>query len=202
MAENAIDKLVSLDVKEKLWTRFFMVAPLIVVGTKEGERFNLAPKHMATPLGWDNYFGFVCTPRHSTYRNIRDSGYFTVSFPKPTQVVLASITAEPRCGEDREKPNLSGLPTFPAKRIDGVFLKDAYLFFECKMERIIDGFGKHSLVVGFIEAAHVDENYVRQSEIDDGRLINSAPLLTFLSPSRYASIENTNAFPFPAGFES
>ncbi len=197
-----MDKLVSLDVKETLWTRFFMVAPLVVVGTKEDERFNLAPKHMATPLGWDNYFGFVCTPRHSTYRNIRDSGFFTVSFPKPSQVVLASITAEPRCGDELEKPNLRELPTFPAKRIDGVFLEDAYLFFECKMERIIDGFGKHSLIVGFIEAAHVDEDYLRTSEIDDGDQMNSAPLLTFLSPSRYASIENSNAFPFPAGFKS
>ena len=194
-------KLVPIDVKEPIWTRFFMVAPLVIVGTREGDHFNLAPKHMATPVGWDNYFAFVCTPRHSTYRNMRESGYFTVSFPKPSQVVLASITAEPRCGEEREKPDLEHLSTFPATNIDGVFLEDSYLFFECKMEKIIDGFGKFSIIVGFVEAVLVDEDYVRRTELDDSRMINEAPLLAYLSPGRYAAIKNTNTFPFPSGFE-
>lgn len=44
---------------------------------------------MATLVGWDNYFAFVCTRKHSTYRNVRTEGFFTVSFPKPSQVILA-----------------------------------------------------------------------------------------------------------------
>lgn len=198
---TSVDTLVSVDPKEPVWSRFFMVSPLVVVGTREKEGYNLAPKHMAMPVGWDNYFAFVCTPRHSTYRNIRREGFFTVSFPKPEQVVITSMTAEPRCGKDREKPTLGRLPTFPAKKIDGVLLKDAYLFLECKMERIIDGFGKNSIIIGFIEAAHVDEEYMRRSEIDEAKMIKQAPLLTYLSPGRYAAIHETNAFPFPPGFE-
>lgn len=194
-------KLVTIDVEEPIWPRFFTVAPLVIVGTKEGDHFNLAPKHMATPVGWDNYFAFVCTPKHSTYRNVGESGFFTVSFPKPSQVVLTSITAEPRCGEERRKPDLEQLPTFPATKIDGVFLEDAYLFFECKMEKVIDGFGKSSIIVGFVEAVHVDEDYVRRSEVDEGRMINEAPLMAYLSPGRYAAIKKTIAFPFPSGFE-
>lgn len=193
--------LVPIDVKDPIWTRFFMVAPLVIVGTKEGDHFNLAPKHMATPVGWDNYFAFVCTPKHSTYRNVTKTGFFSVSFPKPSQVVLTSITAAPRCGEESEKPNLDNLPTFPATKIEGVFLEDAYLFFECKMEKIIDGFGEYSIIVGFVEAVHVDEEYVRRSELDDGRMINEAPLLAYVSPGRYAAIKKTNAFPFPSGFD-
>lgn len=193
--------LVTLDDVEAIWSRFFMVSPLVVVGTMEGEGYNLAPKHMAMPLGWDNYFGFVCTRRHATYQNIRQSGFFTVSFPKPSQVVLASLSAAPRIGEDEEKATLKHLPTFPAKEIEGILLEDAYLYLECKMDRIVDGFGNQSLIVGCVKAAHVDGAYARQSEVDDGSLINEAPLLAYLSPGRYAAIDDTKAFPFPAGFE-
>ncbi len=193
--------LVSIDDTETIWSRFFMVSPLVVVGTNEGDGYNLAPKNMAMPLGWDNYFGFVCRRRHATYRNVRQSGFFTVSFPKPSQVVLAALAAEPRTGEEGEKPSLKHLPTFPANDIDGVFLEDAYLYLECKMERIIDGFGNQSLIVGYVKSAHVDEAYARKSEVDDGSLINEAPLLAYLSPGRYAAIDDTKAFPFPAGFE-
>ena len=86
MPENSYDdRLTSLDPRESIWDKFFMVAPLVVIGTKEGDSYNLAPKHMATPVGDDNYFAFVCTSRHATYRNIRKHGFFTASFPRPTQ---------------------------------------------------------------------------------------------------------------------
>ena len=64
----------SHDIQQPIWDRFFSVSPLIIVGSKESketEGYDLAPKHMATSLGWDNYFGFVCTPRHKTYQNIQ-----------------------------------------------------------------------------------------------------------------------------------
>ena len=78
MAEH----LITLDLNQPWWERCFYVAPLIVVGTKEASgEYNLAPKHMAMPLGWSNYFGFVCTPRHHTYQNIDRERSFTVSFP-------------------------------------------------------------------------------------------------------------------------
>lgn len=195
------EKLVSLDPIEPVWSRFFMVSPLVVVGTREKDGYDLAPKHMAMPVGWDNYFAFVCTPKHSTYRNIRREGFFTVSFPKPEQVVITSLTAEPRCGTNGSKPTLETLPTFPATKIDGVLLEDAYLFLECKMERIIDGFGTNSIIIGVIEVAHVDEAYLRQSEVDEAEMINRAPLLAYLGPGRYASIHDSNTFPFPSGFE-
>ena len=65
-------RLIELDVSLPIWERFFWVAPLVLVGTREPDGgHDLAPKHMATPIGWENYYGFVCTPRHHTYSNIR-----------------------------------------------------------------------------------------------------------------------------------
>lgn len=193
--------LVTLDTTTPIWDRFFTVFPLVVVGTREEDgTYDLAPKHMAIPVGWDNIFGFVCTPRHRTYHNAKREGAFTVSFPRPSQVVLASLTASPRC-EDASKPTLQALPTFKASTVDGVFLEEGYVYLECALDRVIDGFGAGSLIIGTIVAAHVDEDALRLLDEDDADLIQQAPLLAYLAPGRFANIKESYAFPFPADFK-
>jgi flavin reductase (DIM6/NTAB) family NADH-FMN oxidoreductase RutF len=192
--------LVSLELKWPIWERFFTVAPLMIIGTRdETGAIDLAPKHMATPLGWQNYFGFVCTPRHRTYQNISREGVFTVSFPRPSQVVLTSLSAAPRDGDD-VKPALALLPTRPARTIDGVFVEDGYLFLECKLDRIVDGFGENSLIAGRVVAAQVAEDALRLSDREDGDVVRAAPLLVYLAPGCYAEVCRAHAFPYPVGF--
>jgi flavin reductase (DIM6/NTAB) family NADH-FMN oxidoreductase RutF len=193
--------MIRLDLQQPIWDNFFLVAPLVVIGTREpGGGYDLAPKHMAMPIGWENYFGFVCTPQHHTYQNICREQAFTVSFPKPEQVVLASLSAAPRCGEDT-KPALAALPTVSAMAIDGVLLQDAYLWLECKLERIIDGFGQNSLITGKIVAAQVQEQFQRISDHDDQDTLRQAPLLVYLSPGYYSKMDQGTAFPFHVGFQ-
>lgn len=192
--------LVSLDVSRPMWDRFFMVAPLVVIGTREPDgRCDLAPKHMATALSWENYFGFVCTPEHATYRNIRRTEEFTVSFPTSDQVILTSLAASPRCGQG-DKPALRALPTFAAREVDGELLRDAALHFECRLHSIIDGFGSNSLIAGTIVAASAAEQILRSTERDDQDVIHDTPLLAYLSPGRFATIQHSMSFPFPDGF--
>lgn len=205
MADSEVEAtppdLVSLETNHPIWDRFFTVAPLVVIGTREPDgRNDLAPKHMATPLGWENYFGFVCTPHHGTYQNIVREESFTVSFPTADAVVLASLAASPRCGDD-SKPALDALPTFPAREIEGRFLSQASLFFECKLDRIVDGFGENSLIAGRIVAAHLSPDALRSVELDDQDTIAAAPLLAYVSPGRYATIDQSTSFPFPKGFQ-
>jgi flavin reductase (DIM6/NTAB) family NADH-FMN oxidoreductase RutF len=201
MSKSPNEQLVSLDLHQPIWERFFSIAPLVIIGTREPEgSYDLAPKHMAMPLGWENYFGFICTPAHRTYQNIRRQGTFTVSFPRPDQVVLASLSAAPRC-DDRSKPSLAALPTFPATVVDGVFLQDAYLFLECELDRIVDGFGTNSLIAGKIVAACVQPEALRVYDRDDGDLLSEAPLLAYISPGRYAQVERSFSFPFHSGFK-
>jgi len=193
--------LVSLDLDQPIWERFFTVAPLVMVGTRERDgTYDLAPKHMAMPLGWGNYFGFICTPRHHTYSNIRRTREFTVSFPRPSQVLTVSLTATPRCDHDR-KPALNALPTIPAQLVDGVFLQDAYLNLECQLIRIVDDFGENSLIAGRIVAAHVDETALRSCDRDDQDLLRQSPLLAYLSPGRFVTLDHSQAFPFHEGFQ-
>jgi flavin reductase (DIM6/NTAB) family NADH-FMN oxidoreductase RutF len=194
-------RLVELDVSQPIWERFFWVAPLVLVGTREPDgSHDLAPKHMATPMGWQNYYSFVCTPRHGTYRNIERTGVFTVSYPRPSQLVLTSLAASPRMQEG-DKPALSVLPVFEASAVDGVLVEGAYMYLECELERMVDGFGENSLVVGRIVAARVAEDSARFHEGGNQALLHRAPLLAYLHPGRFASIEDTLTFPFPAGMK-
>ncbi len=192
--------LVSLPTGAPVWSSFFMVAPLVLVATKEDEGvYDVAPKHMAMPLGWDNYFCFVCTPAHGTYVNARRHGAFTVSFPQPSQIVETSVAASPRA-EGGAKPVLEVLPTFPASSVDGVLVAGCAAYLECALDRMVEGFGDASLVVGSVVAAHVHPAFLREAESDDGERLRDAPLLAYVSPGRFASVGDTFSFPFPVEF--
>ena len=198
---NSKEKFLSLDMSAPIWDHFFTVAPLIVIGTKENEGYDMAPKHMATPLGHDNYFGFVCTPKHATYRNILDTGFFTVSYPKVDQVVLTSLTSSPRCEDGSgRKVILEDLPTFKAPNIDALFLDGSYLLFECKYLKVIDGFGENSFITGKIISAFIDKSYLRISDNDEQEMVMHAPLLAYLAYGRFAEVKKSLAFPFPKNF--
>lgn len=93
MTRPRSDDIVALDVEHPVWDRFFTVAPLVVIGTREPDGHDLTQKHMATPLGWSNYFGFVCTEAHATYRNAVREGAFSVSFLEVGAAVVSSLAA-------------------------------------------------------------------------------------------------------------
>ena len=190
-------QVVELDTSVPVWDQFFSVAPLVLIGTTDEDgALDLAPKHMVTPMGWQNYFGFVCTPRHSTCGNIHRTGVFTVSYPKPSQVLVTSLAASPRI-EQGGKPVIDYFDTFPARTIDGQFIQDGYLYFECLHYKTIEGFGENCLITGEITAAYADEDFIRNAEADDQETIHDAPLFAYLSPGRFATIDRSNAFPFP-----
>jgi len=197
----AEDSLVTIDIGQPIWERFFTVFPLVVVGSREADgSYDLAPKHLAMPMSWEDHFGFVCTPRHGTYQNIKREGVFTVSYPKPSQVVLASIAASPRCG-DGTKPGTGALPTISARAVDGELVRDSYLYLECRLHQIVDGFGQNSLITGRILAAHVQQDALRELERDDNEIFRNSPLLAYLYPGRFATIRESFSFPFPEGFK-
>jgi flavin reductase (DIM6/NTAB) family NADH-FMN oxidoreductase RutF len=200
MANGSNTQLQSLDVSQPIWDQFFTVAPLVLIGSMdEGGKPDFAPKHMAFPIGLENYFGFVCTPSHRTYRNIERASCFTVSYPRPSDVAMTSLTASPRC--DDSKPVIGLLETFPAREIEGLFAEHAYLYLECELMQIVEGFGSFSLIAGEIVAAHVHPDALRGSDRDDAELLVDAPQLAYLSPGRLAVIGKTEGFPFPIGMK-
>jgi flavin reductase (DIM6/NTAB) family NADH-FMN oxidoreductase RutF len=196
--KEANSRIVEIETTNPVWDRFFTVAPLVLIGTIDTDGApNFAPKHMVTPMGWQNYFGFVCAPSHSTAINIARTGAFTVNYPKPSQVLHTSLAASPR-EDDGSIPVLDYFATFPAKKIVGQFISEAYLYFECRHFRTIDGFGENCLVTGEIVAAYAEAAFLRSSDLDDQEVIKQSPLFAYLAPGRFASIAHSNAFPFPA----
>ena len=193
--------LVELGTQAPIWDRFFTIAPLVLIGTRDADgRDDVAPKHMACPMGWQNYFGFVCTPRHGTYQNIARDRVFAVTFPKPNQWLETSLTASPRC-EGGEKTSLKLIDTERTSEVDCPVVKDGYLYLECAFERFVDGLGPNSLIIGRIVAARVDPAYLRTHERDDQDVVQNGPLLTYVSPGRFAVVQETRSFPFPAGMK-
>jgi flavin reductase (DIM6/NTAB) family NADH-FMN oxidoreductase RutF len=183
-----------------LFERFFSVAPLVVVGTLDSAGTpNLAPKHLAMPLGWEDRFGFVCTPRHLTYGNAIDSGVFTVSYPRFEQLIQISQSAGPRSSSGA-KPGLQALTTFPARQVEGVLVTGAAIFLECELEQVVETSADNGLLIGRVVAAAADPRVVRGPDRDDAEMLSDQPLLAYIAPGRLAQIANTHAFPYPTGF--
>ena len=193
--------LIELDTTSSIWEKFFSVFPLVVIGTREADGSDdLAPKHLAMPMSWSNHFGFVCTPRHNTFQNIERTQQFTVTYMRPSQTVLASLAATPRC-DDGSKPITQSLPTFAAQKVDAPFVADGYLFLECELQQRVDDLGDNSLIIGRVINARIAEDALRSSGQDDEDLVFNAPLLAYLYPGRFAEISSTTQLPFPAGFK-
>ena len=191
--------LVQISTETPIWERFFTVAPLVLVATKEGGHHDVAPKHLAMPIGWENYFGFVCSPSHATYRNLEAHPEFTVSFPGSDRILHASMAAGARLA-DRSKPTLAAVPVFPAREVDGVLVEGCALYLECALDRVVDGFGENSLIVGRVVAASASRAALRGHDVDDADLLHELRPVVYLAPGRLAEVRETHAFPFPVDF--
>jgi len=194
--------ITQLNVKQSLWDQVFTIAPLVVVGTKENKGYDLAPKHMVSPIGFGPYFGFVCTPRHGTFRNIRETGEFTVSFPKPDQLVFTSLSASPRQESISKSDAIQEtLPVVKALSMDAPLVDGSYLYLECRFYKLIEGFDDYAIITGEVVAAYADKEYARLSELDEQEQLQKNPLLAYVAPGRFARISQTYNFPFPKDFK-
>ena len=189
-----------LDAGVRLFDAVFTVAALVLVGTIEPDGTpNLAPKHMAMPIGWSDRYCFACTPRHGTHVNAERSGAFTVSYPTPDQAVLVGQAAAER-SPDGARRELAALQTIPASEVDGVLVGGAHAALECRLERIVEGMDDASLLIGRIVAAYAGPLALRAHDRDDADVVHGQPLLAYVTPGRLSRIDRTTAFPYPARF--
>jgi flavin reductase (DIM6/NTAB) family NADH-FMN oxidoreductase RutF len=196
---DGVTELIELPASPELWERVFTIAPLVLVGTKEADGWDFAPKHLAMPLGWEGYYCFACTPRHATYRNVQAHPQFTVSFPRPEQIMESSFAAGGRYEGD-VKPALLAVPTIAARVVDGRVVAGCPLYLECELERIVDGFGSASLIVGRVVAAFAARDALRSAEVDDADLVHRLGLLAYLPPGRFAVVRESLSFPYLEDF--
>lgn len=190
-----------LDTNFALWDRVFLVAPLVLIGTRDqqGEP-NLAPKHMAGPVSWDNFFGFVCATSHSTWKNATRSGSFAVSYPRPDQVLQTALAASPCQAENAKVDILNRLSLVAAPIHGDPLLADAQFHLECELQQQVE-IGANILLIGKVVAAAAHPKALRHSDADEHEQIHQCPLLAYLPPGRYAVVEESQAFPFPRNYQ-
>jgi flavin reductase (DIM6/NTAB) family NADH-FMN oxidoreductase RutF len=154
---------------------------------------------MAMPLGWEGHYCFACTPEHATHRNVQAHPWFTVSSVGPDQVLTSSLAAGARA-PDGTKPSLAGVQTEPALVVDGRTVVGSPLTLELELDRVIDGFGRASLIVGRVVAASTLRGVRRDAETDDADLLQRLGALAYLHPGRFAVVRETHGFPYPVDF--
>lgn len=187
-----------LDLDGPALDRVLRVAPLVVVGTREEDgSIDLAPKHMTMPVG-ERHLAFVCTPDHATMGNAERTRVFTVSWVPPDGLLQASLAAAPR--EDGDKPALAAVPQRPATVVDGAVLADAPLTAECRVVRVVDGFGRWRVVIGEVVHAEADPAAMVTSDEDPHDVVARAPLLAYVHPDHVATIDRVDHFPYHTGF--
>jgi flavin reductase (DIM6/NTAB) family NADH-FMN oxidoreductase RutF len=84
--------------------------------------------------------------------------------------------------------------------VDGRVVAGCPLYLECALDRIVDGFGSSSLIVGRIVAAFADREALRGAEVDDADLVHRLGLLAYLPPGRFAAVRESLSFPFLEDF--
>jgi flavin reductase (DIM6/NTAB) family NADH-FMN oxidoreductase RutF len=90
--------------------------------------------------------------------------------------------------------------TAPACVVDVPVVDGCALYLECELERIVDGFGPDSLIVGRIVSASAAREARRGAQVDDADLVHRLGLLAYLAPGRFAVVRDSLAFPYPIDF--
>ena len=92
MEEHGSEDLFTLRENLPIWDRVSTVNPLVLVGTKEeDEGYDIAPKAHGLSAGLGQLLRLCLYAAPPDLRQPRREGVFTVTYPRPTQVVLASL---------------------------------------------------------------------------------------------------------------
>jgi len=131
------------------------------------------------PAGWSMFashdpplYAVSVAPSRHTHRMLRAGGEFTVAFPGP-DLAAAVRYCGTHSGCDVDKVCGAGLGVRSARRIGPPLLEGAVANLECRLVSEHDA-GDHTIFVGEVVAAHVDDQV-------QGRLLNFGPGLYALA---------------------
>jgi len=131
--------------------RYFTVKPLILVTTLGPDGLpNVAPKTQNMDVGrTEEYFAFVCTPKHHTYQNAKTNGEFVVNYPGPE--LIRNVSASSQFAENVDEIALAGLTAIPSLVVKPPRIKECFAHLECRLVEIKD-LDSASIILGKIVA--------------------------------------------------
>jgi flavin reductase (DIM6/NTAB) family NADH-FMN oxidoreductase RutF len=179
------------------------VKPLILVTTLGPKGLpNVAPKTQNMDVGrHEQYFAFVCTPRHHTYQNLKANQEFVVNYPGPELIERVSATAQ--LAEDCDEIALAGLTGTPSLVVKPPRIKECYLHLECRLVEIKD-LEDSSLILGRVVARSADKevSFKRGKSKENMGLLSKRPLLAYIYPDHYTKINVAEEFIFPKNYKA
>ncbi|MFQ6135594.1 MAG: flavin reductase family protein [Candidatus Hydrothermarchaeales archaeon] len=132
---------------------------VVVVSTiSENGISNAAPFSFNSPISINPpIFGISCQPTHDTWRNIRENGEFVVNIVGQDFGPLMHILEQDfpyGVSEIKE----AGLTEEESKKVKPPRIKEAYAWFECKMESSLE-VGDHILIAGRVLEAEIRDEF-------------------------------------------
>ena len=103
--------------------------------------------------------------------------------------------------EDYPRDVVQHIPTVSSEDGENIFVADSYLFLECDLHKIFDGFDDYSIITGTVEKAFVHKKYKIHSDQGQQGRIYENPLLVYVAQGRFAKVHETMAYPYPKDFE-
>jgi flavin reductase (DIM6/NTAB) family NADH-FMN oxidoreductase RutF len=168
--------------------------PVALITTAWRGNHNVMPAAFVTPLSLDPpLVGVAVHPSRHTHDMIKYSEEFALNIPTLDLLhhsqYLGSVT-----GSELNKFELTGLPTFRARRVDALLLEGCVGWIECGVH---DAYviGDHTLFVGKVVAASADKD-----AFDDTWLLDDPELkpLHYLGVNFYATLGERIAARIPA----
>jgi len=157
---------------------------------------NVAPKTQVMPIGRKNYWAFACCGSHHTYQNVVQQGEFVINIPGPELIDhISRSSADFPLGTDEIKA--AGLTALSSKIVVPPSIAECRVHIECRRYQVLDGFGNDSLIIGQVIACFGDSGFVST----DPAILREYPLLAYIHPNHYATIDRVERFSFPRNYK-
>lgn len=182
--------------------RYFTIKPIILVTTLGGNGLpNVAPKTQCMSVGrHEEYFAFVCTPKHHTYQNAKANKEFVVNYPGPE--LIGKVSAASQFAENVDEVASSELTSIPSLVVKPPRIKECMVHLECKVVDIKDLDGD-SIILGKVVArsSNREISFKREMAEESINLLSKHPLLAYVYPNHYTRIDTAEKFIFPKNYK-
>ena len=103
-------------------------------------------------------------PKRLTFELISEKREFGINIPRADQLEIVGICGTVS-GREVDKFAKTGLTPMKGKVIESFLIEECPVSLECEVVHEVDFGGSHRWFIGEIKAAHIDENYTRDSAL-------------------------------------
>lgn len=156
--------------------------PVLIVGTYDKEG-----KPNAMNAAWGGIYDYnlimlSLSEGHKTYKNILESGAFTVSFANEESLVACDYVGIASGNKTKDKMAKAGFTTTPSECVNAPIINELPLTLECKLNKV----NEDGIIIGDVINVSSDESILDSNGKPD---ISKMHLISYVSPTHdYVSV--------------